>query len=56
MSEYKVFEVRNINQAEELMNEMAKNNWKVASTSITDSNSFMMVITFIREVNDPFRR
>jgi hypothetical protein len=56
LAQYKVLTAESPIQAEELMNEMAKNGWKVVSTSITDSDRFIMVITFIREIADPFKR
>ncbi len=48
MKEYKILEVRK-NQAEKVMNDMAKNGWEVVSTNYWNSWKISIMITFVRE-------
>ncbi len=48
MYEYKVKKAKNANEAEEIMNEMAKDGWRVVSTSYWTKWETCLVITFER--------
>ena len=49
MYEYKVIEAKNPKEAEEIMNEMAKEGWKVISNTYWVNFKSFLVITFERE-------
>ncbi len=49
MYEYKVLKAKNAKEAETLMNEMANDGWRVASTSYWSMWWIYLIITFERE-------
>ena len=49
MKEYKVIGAKNLQQAEEKMNEMAVQGWEVVNTSYYYGMKIVIVITFSRE-------
>lgn len=49
MYEYKVLEAKNSKDAEEMMNKMAKEGWKVISTTFWRNFKTILIITFERE-------
>lgn len=49
--EYKVVKVKNEKVAEETMNKMAKEGWRVVSTTYWTNWGVAIIITFEREVN-----
>lgn len=49
MKEYKVLEAKNKEQAETLMNEMARKGWEVVSLSYWNKWKLCLLITFAKE-------
>ena len=49
MKEYKVELAKNLEQAEKIMNDLAKDGWKVVSTAYWDKWKVGLTITFERE-------
>ncbi len=49
MFEYKVIKVANLSEAEGIMNNMAKDGWRVVSTNYWTKWGTYLVITFERE-------
>lgn len=47
--EYKVLEARNSNEAEKLMNDMAKEGWRVIGITYWTNFKVILIITFERE-------
>lgn len=50
MYEYKVVEVRNSAEAESIMNKMAKDGWRVVSTTYWTNFRVLLIITFEKEI------
>lgn len=50
MYEYKVMEAKNSAEAESIMNEMAKDGWRVISNIFWTNFKALLVITFEREI------
>lgn len=51
MYEYKVVEAKNTIEAEKIMNEMAKDGWRVISNVFWTNFKAILVITFERQIN-----
>lgn len=51
MIEYKVMEAGNSQRAEQIMNEMAREGWRVVSTAFWANFKALIIITFERETN-----
>lgn len=49
--EYKVMEAGNSQRAEQIMNEMAREGWRVVSTAFWANFKALIIITFERETN-----
>lgn len=50
--EYKVVEARNAQKAEEIMNEMANEGWRVISNTYWMNFKIELIVTFEREVKE----
>ena len=50
MYEYKVVEAKNAKEAEKLMNEYAKDGWRVVSNTYWINFKAILIVTFEREV------
>lgn len=50
--EYKVIKAKNALKAEEIMNEMAKLNWRVISNTYWMNFAVQLIITFEREAKE----
>lgn len=50
MFEYKVLEVHSAKESEKVMNEMAKDGWRVISTFMWQNFRVIIIITFEREI------
>ena len=48
--EYKVIEAKNSKEAEEIMNRMAKDGWRVISNTYWMNFKAILIITFEREI------
>lgn len=49
MLEYRVIEVKNSDEAEKAMNEMAANGWEVVEVTYWQKMNYRLIITFKRE-------
>ena len=52
--EYKVVEAKGAKKAEVIMNEMAKEGWRVISTVYWMNMKAILIITFERQIEDRF--
>ncbi len=50
MKEYKLIEVNKKTEAEQIMNDMAKQGWEVAYVTVWQNITVSLLITFSREV------
>ncbi len=55
MKEYKVEYAKNVKTAEEVMNNLARDGWQVASTALWYKWSVGLVITFEREKSEDIK-
>lgn len=50
MKQYQVYTAKNAHEAEDVMNKMAKDGWRVVSTTFWSNFSACLIITFEKDV------
>lgn len=50
MKQYKVIEAKNSAEAEQIMNEMAKDGWRVISNTFWQNFKAILIITFEKDI------